>query len=133
MKKKLFQYGFTFLFGAILAYWVMDAEGLFILWSEKATAASILCNAFFVPGILLASFGSLLWVANTGFFDSVAYAFRAAGHLFLPFKRTERKSYYDYKMEKAEKRTPIPNFLFHVGAVYLGLSLICLAIWCILA
>lgn len=129
MKKKLLQYGICGVFGALMAYWVMDLEGLFLLWGETATVVSIFCNAFFVPGILLASFGALFWIASTGFFDSVAYAFRTAGHLFLPFLRIERKSYYDYKAEKAEKRTAMPGFIFHVGAFYLALSLICLVIW----
>ena len=129
MKKKLLQYGICGAVGALMAYWVMDLEGLFILWGETATAMSILCNAFFVPGILLASFGALLWVAGTGFFDSIAYAFRVAGHVILPFLRSDRKSYYDYKAEKAEKRAPLPAFVFHVGAFYLGLSILCLVIW----
>ena len=133
MKKKLLQYGICLVFGAVLAYWVMDAEGLFILWGEKATAVSILCNAFFVPGILLASFGTLFWIAGTGFFDSIAYAFRVAGHILLPFIRSERKTYYDYKAEKAEKRVPIPGFIFHVGAFYLVLSIICLVVWYLIA
>ena len=129
MKKKLLQYGICVVLGGLMAVWVMDLEGFFILWGERATAVSILCNAFFVPGILFSSFGALFWVANTGFFDSVSYAAHTIGHIFIPFAKSKRKSYYDYKTEKAEKRAPIPGFIFHVGAFYLALSLICLGIW----
>lgn len=133
MRKKLFQYGFCVLFGALIAYWVMDSQGLFVVWSETSAALAILCDAFFVPGILLASFGALFWIACTGFFDSVAYAFRTAGHILLPFFRIEKKSYYDYKTEKAEKRAPVPGFIFYVGVFYLALSVICLVIWYVTA
>lgn len=129
MKKKLLQYGICVVLGGLMAYWVMDLEGFFILWREKATAFSILCNAFFVPGILFASFGALFWVSNTGFFDSVSFAFHTAGHLLLPFLKSKRMTYYDYKMEKAEKRGTVPGFIFHVGAFYLVLSMICLGLW----
>lgn len=129
MKKKLLQYGFCGIFGALMAYWVMQTQGLFQAGLETVDTVAILCNAFFVPGILLACLGALLWVATTGFFDSIGYAFRAAGHLLLPFLRIERKTYYDYKTEKAEKRSQVPGFIFHVGGFYMALSLICLAIW----
>ena len=129
MKKKLLQYGICVVLGGLIALWVMDLEGFFILWRERATAVSILCNAFFVPGILLASFGALFWVANTGFFDSMSYALHVVGHVFLPFAKSKRKTYYDYKTEKSEKRGSVPTFIFVVGIFYLTLSLICLGIW----
>lgn len=129
MKKKLLQYGICVVLGGLMAVWVMDLEGFFIVWKDRAAAASILCNAFFVPGILLSAFGALFWVSNTGFFDSVSYAVHVMGHMFWPFAKSKRKSYYDYKMEKAEKRAAVPAFIFIVGVFYLALSLICLGIW----
>lgn len=130
MKKKLLQYGICGIIGALIAYWVMDLEGLFLVWGKMPDTWSILCDAFFVPGILLTMFGILFWIANTGFFDSIAYAFRTAGHILLPFIRSDRKTFYDYKAEKAEKRTSTPYFVLIVGVFYLLLSGICLAIWC---
>ena len=129
MKKKLLQYGICGAIGALLALWVMDMSGFFELWQQPAEAMLILCDAFFVPGILLVMFGALMWIATTGFFDSIAFAFRAAGHLLLPFLHLERKTYYDYKAEKAEKRGSTPYFIFIVGACYLALSVVFLIIW----
>ena len=128
-KKKLLQYGICGLIGAVIAVLVMDAEGLLLFWgTHRETTLIILCDAFFVPGILLILFGCLLWIANTGFFDSLGYAVRTAAHLLIPFRKAERKTFYDYKEERAEKRGKTPAFIGIVGVFYLLLSLIPLAI-----
>ena len=129
MKKRILQYGICFLIGALLAYWVMNIEGLFFI-DVPSEIAAILCDAFFVPGILLTMVGCLIWIATTGFFDSIGYALNVGMHIILPFiNKGERKSYYDYKMEKDEKRGKTPIFVFIVGAFYLVLSGIALIIW----
>ena len=104
VKKKLLQYGITAVVGALMAWWVMDIEGFFVVVGDPVHTRAILCDAFFVPGILLSLIGMLVWISSTGFFDALGYAVRTAAHMFLPFVKTERKSFYDYKMEKAEKR-----------------------------
>ena len=130
MKKKLLQYGICGAIGALLAYWVMHSEGLFEVWSERTAAVAILCDAFFVPGILFIMVGALVWIASTGFFDSIGYAARTASHLLLPssLRKGERKSYYEYKTEKAEKRGKFPIYIFIVGAFFLFIWLICVII-----
>ena len=130
MKKKLLQYGICLLIGALMAYWVMQTEGLSLVWGNYAEMAAVFCDAFFVPGILLTMVGCLIWIATTGFFDSIGYAVKVGMHIILHFfNKGERKSYYDYKMEKDEKRGKTPIFVFIVGAFYLVLSGIALIIW----
>ncbi len=130
MKKKLLQYGISTAVGALISVWVMYIENLFGVEGYPAeTVFTILADAFFVSGILLALFGALLWIATTGFFDGVSFAFRSAAHLFLPFLHLEKKSFYDYKTEKAGKRAPAQFFLLIVGAGYLTLSGIFLILW----
>ena len=130
MKKKFIQYGISTAIGLLFAYWVMDTEALFSVPDiTPELVAMILCDAFFVPGIFFVLFGALLWVASTGFFDSISYAFRTAAHMLLPILHKERKSFYDYKTEKAEKRAGTPIFIFIVGAGFLAVSMICLVIW----
>ena len=124
MKKKLIQYGVCGVIGALIAYWVMYSKQLFAVEHPLADVYLILSDAFFVPGILLASFGVLLWISTTGLFDSIGFAFRAAAHALLPFIRYERITFYDYKMEKAEKRGSVPYFVMIVGAFYILLAVI---------
>ena len=130
LKKKLLQYGICGLVGALMAYFVMDSEGLFLTWgASRENTLTILCDAFFVPGIFLVMLGCLLWIANTGFFDSLGYAVRTAAHLLIPFRKVERKTFYDYKEEKAEKRGKTPAFIGIVGGFYLLLSAVFLVIF----
>ncbi len=130
MKKKILQYGICLDIGALMAFLVMQNEGLFSLDDgELIDIVAILCDAFFVPGIFLASVGSLVWISTTGFFDAVGYAFSVAGHILLPFIKGRHASYYDYKTEKAERRGKTPVYIFIVGAFYLVLSGIALIVW----
>ena len=108
----------------------MDTEALFgVPDITPKLIAMILCDAFFVPGIFFTMFGALLWIASTGFFDSISYAFRTAAHMLFPILHKERKNFYDYKTEKAEKRAGTPVFIFIVGAGFLAISMICLVFW----
>ena len=132
MKKKLIQYGVCTTLGALIAVWVMDTEGMFVIENPDLNMVClILADAFFVPGILILLFGALLWISTTGLFDSVSYALRTAAHSLLPFLHFERKSFYDYKVEKAEKRGNTPYFAMIVGAFYLVLSGISILLWSI--
>ncbi len=129
MKKRLIQYGVCGVIGALIAYWIMSSKGLFVPGHSMAEVFFILSDAFFVPGILIILFGALLWISTTGLFDSIGFAFSAAAHALLPFVRHEHKTFYDYKMEKAEKRGSTPYFMLIVGAFYLILAIICTAVW----
>ena len=129
MKKRLIQYGVCGVVGALIAYWIMNSKGLFSLGYSTADVFLILSDAFFVPGILITLFGVLLWIATTGLFDSIGFAFSSAAHALLPFIRHDHKTFYDYKMEKAEKRGSTPYFMLIVGAFYLILATICTIAW----
>lgn len=129
MKKKLLQYGICSIIGNAIAFWVMDTEGLFIT-NKPVEISAILCDAFFVPGILLVMVGTLFWISTTGLFDAISYAFRVAGHSLFPFLfKSDSMSFYDYKTEKDGKRVKTPLFIFIVGAVFLIASGVALIIW----
>lgn len=130
MKKKLLRYGIGFAVGGLIAIWVMYLEGLFDAVNyPRETVIMILCDAFFVSGILLALFGALLWIATTGFFDSLGYACRVAVHLIIPMWQREHKTFYDYKVEKESKRGTPQVVPVVVGAVYLLVSAVFLILW----
>lgn len=132
MRKKLLQYGISTVIGLLISLWVMDTEAFFDIPDMPLDLMlMILCDALFVPGIFFVMFGALLWIASTGLFDSITYAFRTAAHMFLPFLSKDRKSFYDYKTEKAEKRADTPKFIFVVGIGFLALSGAALAGWAI--
>ena len=133
MKKRLLQYGITTVVGALIALWVLNVEGFFIIIKDAPDQTkeimNILCNAFFIPGLLLVLSGVLMWIASTGFFDSLGYAGRTAAHMFVPFMKPDRKSYYDYKEEKAQKRGKVPYYIMIVGAAYILVSIVFTILW----
>ncbi len=138
MKKKILQYSITTVVGGLIAYWIMYSQGLFQLLGATGSSPEktaeilfILCDAFFVPGIMLVMVGILMWIATTGLFDSLGYAARTALHLIFPTGLKERKTFYDYKVEKAEKREgskPL-YFILFVGIGFIVISVLMLIIW----
>lgn len=131
MKKQLLKYGISTAIGAIIVVLVLNAEGLFFASGYPAdTVVMMFCDAFFTAGILLGSFGALLWVSTTGFFDAIGYTAKIVGHMFLPFiGKGEHQNFYDYKMAKAEKRGKVEFFLLIVGGSYFAVSMVLLVVW----
>lgn len=129
LKKRLIQYSIAAAIGIAIALLVMNAEGFFVLVGNNAETYSILSDACFVPAAVLISVGALVWIANTGLFDSVSYALTVAAHAIIPFMRNRPKSYYDYKSEREGKSGKTPMFILYTGAAFLLLAIIFLVIY----
>ncbi len=135
MKRNWIRYGVTVITGLLLGVLVLNTANFF---SDAPTMAAddlmkVLCNALFVPGILLFLFGCLAWIAYTGFFDGLAYGVSIAVHALLPFMARSKErpqNYYDYKMEKSEKRAKRPDFvLLIVGGAFMLVSMVFLVLY----
>ena len=89
-----------------------------------------LCDAFFVPGILLFCFGLLAFSARGGIFDIFSYGVKSLKVLFTPFGKPEKhQRYYDYKMEKEALRgKPKPRTLI-LGLAFMALAGVCLLLF----
>ncbi len=131
MKKRLLKYGISTAIGIIIVILVLNSEGLFFASGYPTDVIIMMfCDAFFVAGILLGSFGALLWVSTTGFFDAIGYTAKIVGHMFLPFfGKGKHQNFYDYKMEKAEKRSKAEFFLLIVGGSFFSVSMVLLIVW----
>ena len=104
--------------------------GAFDSFGYNTDTLGALCDAFFVPGIFFAGIGCLVFISTTGFFDSLSYAVRFAAHALLPFVKIEKKSYYDYKVEKEDRREGRTSAsLLIVGLVFIGISCIFLLVY----
>lgn len=88
----------------------------------------ILADAFCVPGAVLMCSAGIMWVAADGFFDSLAYAFRRAGGMFIPAYKIKHETFFDYKQRKNEKRAEREDtdfwYLFFVGLGFVLVSAI---------
>ncbi len=93
-------------------------ESIPVLWAVS--------DALFVVGFLNLGIGALIWISTTGFFDILAYGLKSVIYLFTPIKKDVSKGgYYEYKMEKKEKRKKVPFETLWIGLAMLVAGIIC--------
>jgi uncharacterized SAM-binding protein YcdF (DUF218 family) len=124
MKRRV---GYTILLplGLLMALGVLWIRGFFSA-PYVSDRISSLCDAFFVPGVLLTGFGMLIFVAGGGLFDMLAYgAQRVYWLVFKAEKSQERPAtFYDYRLRKAASGKPRCSALLVSGAFFLCLSVL---------
>ncbi len=114
--------------GAVLAFTVMAARGIF---AEDRTQEimRLLSDAFFVSGVVLAAVGGILFASNGGLFDMFGFA---ALLFFGLFKRnvSERKykDFYEYREAKKGKKRSVA-YLLLVGIGYIALAALFLLLY----
>ena len=95
--------------------------------------ARYLSDGCFVVGLMMTGVGLLTWVATTGFFDmmsyGVQYGVRALIGLFGGNRRPDNKNFYEYKLEKDEKRGKPVYAILLSGIAYILLSVVFLAVY----
>lgn len=90
----------------------------------------MLCDAFFIPGILLILAGALVWVSGEGAFNGISYCLRVAAYALIPGKRKDAyENYGDYVERKRQKKVGGYGFLFYYGMAVMALSLVFLALY----
>ncbi|MBO5109254.1 MAG: DUF3899 domain-containing protein [Clostridia bacterium] len=116
MKRKLIAYSITAGISLMLSWLVVEIRGGFA-GLDTTAIMMVLSDAFIVPGILLVGLGAIIWVSTTGFFDIFGYGIKQAFlWIFTPIaQKTNKKTFFDYKLEKEEKRKPTPKNILFVG------------------
>ena len=80
----------------------------------------IICNAFFIIGVLMAGIGILSWAGSKGTYDIFSYAGKV---ILVKFKPKEKmQSYYDYTQEKSKNRKAWLKELTIWGAICIAIS-----------
>ena len=80
----------------------------------------IICNAFFIIGVLMAGIGILSWVGSKGTYDIFSYAGKVVMVKFKP--KEKMPSYYDYTQEKSKNRKVWLKELTVWGAICIAIS-----------
>ena len=82
----------------------------------------ILRDAFFVPGVILAGVGLLIFASNGGAFDMLSYAFIRFFDLFRRDVRNKKyKDFYEYREAKKDKKRGMA-FMLIVGVIFIALA-----------
>ena len=114
------KYVAAFLVGLAVMAGVLFARD-FLSLTDRAETFAALCDACFVPGVLLVGVGALLFVSNDGLFDIFTFNMQ---RLMQLSRRKERRgetphTFFDYRMMKHGGRKAGFGFLLGIGAVYL--------------
>lgn len=81
----------------------------------------ILCDCFFVVGVVATGVGALVFVSNEGVFDGIVYGVRAFVNIFRKEDNRNRESYFDYRARKAENKFSFV-FLLICGLIFLAVA-----------
>ena len=136
------QYGFAFLACGLLAFIWALISGIFKPYEEvvaeyhwnMANEAQknyfLLTNAFFGSGVIFAGIGLLIVASNGGLFRMLVYGTRRFISLFQKDHNKIRfKTFYDYQVYCDGKPKSSFAFLLLVGLLYIGVSMIFLALY----
>ena len=121
--KTIYKYLITLGVGFAMAAFVAYSKNVFAQ-KELSMVFHILTDSFSLPAVLITGIGALAFVSNEGGFDALSYGLTSFFDMFRKEKKNKHKTFYDYKMEKAEKRGSVPYFVMIVGAFYILLAVI---------
>ncbi len=118
----------TILLDVLIGVGVFAYRGGFATTETNALYGA-LSDAFFVPGVIIASFGIMIYVTGEGLFNIFGYAVNMVALPFLK-KNRERMTYYEYIQSKHRKKSDSMGYLCIVGlaSVLLGAAFALLTI-----
>jgi hypothetical protein len=121
----------------ILKYGISCAIAAFFVWAylaerDLAGAAQreqykMLCDAFFIPGMLFLMVACLAWASTKGAMDGLAFLGSNLIRALIPGGRLRTsQKYYDYIQERQARRKKVSSFLFLlvVGGVCMAVSVV---------
>ena len=114
------RYLITFGVGLLMAFGVAYSKDIFAQ-TELSKVFHILTDSFFVPAVLIAGFGGIIFVSNEGAFDGISYAMTSFIDIFRKNKKNKYYTYYDYKEGKGKRDTSF-GYLLVSGLVFMAIT-----------
>lgn len=119
--KRALPYLITSLVGAVIAVVIVCAYKIWEI-SDVTQIMGTLSNAFFVPGVLIAGAGLIVFASNGGAFYMLGYG----AHVFVDkfrkdISKRKYKDFYEYQEEKKKKKTKF-GFMLIVGVAYIAVA-----------
>ena len=136
------KYLITFGIGAVVVLVYISIAGIFSPWQDVVDKTAwnivneeqknyfILTNATFSVGVVCTALGLFVVAKNGGAFEMLTYGVRRFISLFqkdqnkIPFK-----TYYDYHVYKSSEPKKSVLYFIVVGVLYIGVSMIFLALY----
>ena len=118
--KSIKKYVITLLIGLALAFWIAWAKDI-LAQTEAVNIFHILCDAFFVVGVVITSGGLLVFSTNEGSFDMIVYGMQSFFDLFRKTSTKKYETFYDYRASRADKKVQF-GFMLICGLIFLAIA-----------
>lgn len=121
-------YVFTIVVSLAVVLLVCGLNGLLTEKKDAQETVRILCDAFFVAGVLIMGMGALSWSSTKGAFDGLGYSISSLINLHRPSKKrmswSKSETYEEY-VERKHERDGKKQFR-HL--LFVGLAMIIVAV-----
>lgn len=122
------KYAITLLIGFLAAAWIAWSKDI-LGQSAAVDVFHILCDAFFVVGVVTTCAGLLVFSSNEGTFDMLIYGTRSFFDLFRKTSKRKYDTFYDYRESRADKKIRF-GFLLICGLFFLAVSMVMYYFYC---
>lgn len=89
----------------------------------------ILCDAFFVAGVVITCAGLLVFSSNEGTFDMIVYGMSSFFDMFRKKSTKKYSTFYDYRESRADKKIKF-GFIVICGLFFIAVSLVMYLFYC---
>ena len=120
--KSLVKYAITLLIGFLLVFMIICSKDIFAQ-TEAVKIFHILCDGFFVVGVVTTSAGLLVFSSNEGTFDMLVYGVGTFVDMFRKQSTRKYETFYDYKDSRSGKKIKF-GFLLLCGLFFIVVSLV---------
>ena len=118
------KYLITLLVDVVVAALIAWSRGV-LDQTEIVKVFHILCDSFFVVGVVTTSAGLLIFSSNEGTFDILTYGMKVFLSMFKRDMSRKYETFYDYREAKSEVKVQF-GFLVICGLVMLAISMVML-------
>lgn len=129
MKTKLIKIGILLLIALAIVLTICGINGMLTEKLEPREEIKVLCDAFFVPGVVFIGISGLAWASDMGAFDGLGYSVSTMINTHMPAGKGlnwhKKETYEEYKERKhaPEKKKKL-KASFVMGVAMLALAII---------
>lgn len=120
--RSFWKYFITLFVGLLGVVGILVSKNFFAQ-TELVNVFHILCDAFFVVGVVMSGMGLLIFTSNEGTFDMMIYGVRSFFDLFRKNASKKYPTFYDYRTSREDKKLKF-GFLLICGVFFLAVSMV---------
>lgn len=128
MFKRILPYIITAVIGIAITVAIICSKQI---WAADGTkiVMQILSDALFVPGVLLAGVGLIIFASNGGAFDMLGFAVLLFFNLFRKdVNKRKYKDFYEYRQAKKDKKRSMA-FMLITGLIFIAIAVIFIIVY----